>query len=36
VPLEVLELARHVSWAGGVVLFTNLLVLAILWRGRAR
>jgi uncharacterized membrane protein (DUF2068 family) len=36
VPLEVLELARQVSWAGGAVLLTNLLVLAILWRGRAR
>ncbi len=34
VPLELIELARRLSWAGSAVLLINLLTLVVLWRGR--
>jgi uncharacterized membrane protein (DUF2068 family) len=34
VPVEVVKLVRHVSWAGAAVLSINLIVLLILWRAR--
>lgn len=36
VPLELIGLARRISWAGLVVLLINLLIVAVLWRKRAR
>lgn len=34
VPLELIELAKRISWAGSTVLLINLLILVVLWRGR--
>jgi len=34
IPFELVELAKRVSWPGLVVLITNVLILAVLWRGR--
>ncbi len=34
VPVEIFELAKHVSWAGLAVLSVNALILLALWRGK--
>ena len=34
IPFELVELAKGVSWAGLVVLITNVVILVVLWRGR--
>jgi uncharacterized membrane protein (DUF2068 family) len=34
VPLELIELAKRITWAGSAVLLINLLILLVLWRGR--
>ncbi len=34
VPVELFELARHVSWGGATVFLVNCLILVLLWRGR--
>jgi uncharacterized membrane protein (DUF2068 family) len=36
VPIEVFELAKQVNWADAALLLTNVLILVVLWRGRAR
>jgi uncharacterized membrane protein (DUF2068 family) len=35
IPIEIVELAEHISWAGAVVFITNILILMVLWRGRS-
>ncbi len=34
VPVEIFELARHITWGGMTVFLINCLILALLWRGR--
>ncbi len=34
IPFELGELAKHVTWAGLVVISVNVLILAVLWNGR--
>ncbi len=34
IPFELVELAKQVTWAGLVVLVTNILILIVLWQGR--
>ncbi len=35
IPIEMFELAEHVTWAGMTVLLVNCLILMLLWRGRS-
>jgi uncharacterized membrane protein (DUF2068 family) len=36
IPLELFELAKRISGAGLTVLLVNLLIVAVLWRGRVK
>jgi uncharacterized membrane protein (DUF2068 family) len=36
IPYELVSLTREVTWAGVVVITVNVLILAVLWRARAR
>jgi uncharacterized membrane protein (DUF2068 family) len=36
IPFELVEISRHVTWGGFVVLVVNVLVVIVLWLSRAR
>ena len=36
IPFELVEISRRVTWGGLTVLAVNVVILIVLWRGRAR
>ncbi len=36
IPFELVEISRHTTWGGWAVLMVNILIVIVLWAGRAK